>query len=135
MSCPGKEHVDAAKQVIRYLFSTTSKDYGITYSREASSSPHLFVHTRKSGTAVDDPRHTIPIRAANFRFYLHLILKTLDGNLTNFLRIHRAKSGATLMRYFKPVLNPKEKLLWIDRNIDFHFSRRSAIFSNGLRWS
>jgi len=47
----------------------------------------------------------------------------LDGNLTNFLRIHRAKSGATLMRYFKPVLNPKEKLLWIDRNIDFHFSR------------
>jgi len=54
MPCPGMEHVDAAKQVIRYLFST--KDYGITYSREASSSPHLFVHTRKSGTAVDDPK-------------------------------------------------------------------------------
>ena len=57
----------------------------------------------------------------NEGFYLHLILKTLDDNLTNFLRIHRAKSGATLMRYFKPVLNPKEKLLWIDRNIDLHF--------------
>ena len=52
MSCPGKAHVEAAKQVIRYLFST--KEYGITYSRSRGGSPHLYVKTRKSQIAVDD---------------------------------------------------------------------------------
>jgi len=53
MSCPGKEHIEAAKQVIRYLYGT--KSFGITYQRGVGGSPHLFVHTRKSSTAIDDP--------------------------------------------------------------------------------
>ena len=55
MACPAQEHVDAAKQVIRYLYGT--KDYGITYTRGASGTPHIaqdeaslqvFVHSRKT---------------------------------------------------------------------------------------
>ena len=52
MSCPGHDHVEAAQQVICYLFAT--KEYGITYSREAVGAPHLYVHTRKSSLAVED---------------------------------------------------------------------------------
>jgi hypothetical protein len=52
MSCPSEEHIEAAKQVIRYMYAT--KDYGITFSRRKSGAPHLYVHTRKSQTAVDD---------------------------------------------------------------------------------
>ena len=52
MSCPSEEHIEAAKQVIRYLYAT--KEYGITFSRRKSGAPHLYVHTRKSQTAVDD---------------------------------------------------------------------------------
>jgi hypothetical protein len=40
----------AAKQVIRYLYGT--KEFGIMYHRSAHGSPHAFVHTRKSSTAV-----------------------------------------------------------------------------------
>ena len=54
MACPGREHVQAAQQVIRYLYGT--KSFGITYKRGMGGSPHLYVHTRKSNTAVDDPR-------------------------------------------------------------------------------
>lgn len=50
MSCPGKEHIEAAKQVIRYLYGT--KEYGIMFSRSAQGSPHAYVHTLKSSTAV-----------------------------------------------------------------------------------
>jgi len=52
MSCPGKEHVEAAKQVIRYLYAT--KEFGITYSREKSGPPHMFVHAKKNKTATED---------------------------------------------------------------------------------
>jgi hypothetical protein len=34
------------------LFAT--KEYGITYSREAVGAPHLYVHARKSSLAVED---------------------------------------------------------------------------------
>jgi hypothetical protein len=50
MSCPGAEHVEAAKQVIRYLYGT--KEFGILYSRSARGAPHAFVHTRKGEVAV-----------------------------------------------------------------------------------
>ena len=50
MSCPGQEHIEAAKQVIRYLYGT--KEYGIMFSRSAQGSPHAYVHTLKSSTAV-----------------------------------------------------------------------------------
>ena len=53
MSCPGQDHVEATKQVIRYLFAT--KDYGITYSRGAVGAPHLYLHARKTSLAVEDP--------------------------------------------------------------------------------
>ena len=62
MSCPGKEHVEAAKQTIRYLYGT--KEWGITYSRGVGGSPHLahsansklnmYMHSRKSEIASDD---------------------------------------------------------------------------------
>jgi hypothetical protein len=62
MSCPGQHHVEAAKQVIYYLYAT--KDYGITYTKGKGGSPHVgslegvelqaFIHARKSSTAVDD---------------------------------------------------------------------------------
>jgi transposase InsO family protein len=62
MSCPGQAHVEAAKQVISYLFST--KQYGITYRKGRSGSPHheatseplvqAFVHSRKTSVATDD---------------------------------------------------------------------------------
>jgi hypothetical protein len=39
MSCPGQPHVEAAKQVISYLFAT--KDYGITYTKGKGGSPHV----------------------------------------------------------------------------------------------
>jgi hypothetical protein len=62
MSCPGQPHVEAAKQVIYYLYAT--KDYGITYTKGKGGSPHVgslegaelqaFIHARKSSTAVDD---------------------------------------------------------------------------------
>ena len=47
-SCPGIEHVEAVKQVIRYLLAT--KDDGITYSKFLGSSPHLPVATEGSLT-------------------------------------------------------------------------------------
>ena len=61
MSCPGQQHVDAAKQVILYLAST--KDYGITFTKGQGGSPHrksdgasmqVYLHSRKSSTATDD---------------------------------------------------------------------------------
>jgi len=52
MSCPGQDHVEAAQQVIRYLFAT--KEYGITYSRDAVGAPHVYLHSRKSSLAVED---------------------------------------------------------------------------------
>ena len=39
MACPGPEHVEAAKQVIKYLYAT--KEMGITYSKRKGGSPHL----------------------------------------------------------------------------------------------
>ena len=64
MSYPGAEHVEAAKRVIKYVYST--KDYGITYRRAGSNSPHkvaaqdlhAFVHTRKNQTAIDGSRES-----------------------------------------------------------------------------
>ena len=64
MSYPGAEHVKAAKRVIKYVYST--KDYGITYRRAGSNSPHkvaaqdlhAFVHTRKNQTAIDGSRES-----------------------------------------------------------------------------
>ena len=64
MSCPGKEHCEAAEQIVKYLYGT--KDYGITYTRNGKSAPHLekedgapliqtYVHSRKNATAVEDP--------------------------------------------------------------------------------
>ena len=64
MSCPGKEHCEAAEQIVKYLYGT--KDYGITYTRNGKSAPHLekeddmpliqtYVHSRKNKTAIDDP--------------------------------------------------------------------------------
>jgi hypothetical protein len=41
MSCPGEEHVEAAKQVIRYLYAT--KELGITFSKNASGAPHVYM--------------------------------------------------------------------------------------------
>jgi hypothetical protein len=63
MSCPGKDHVEAAQRTIRYLFAT--KDMGITFSQDGSASPHLsssdpsslpqlYIHTRKTSAAVDN---------------------------------------------------------------------------------
>ena len=63
MACPGKEHIDVAKQTIKYLYGT--KDWGITYTRGIGGSPHLaekatgprmaaFIHSRKSDAAADD---------------------------------------------------------------------------------
>jgi hypothetical protein len=65
MSCPSKEAVEAAQQVIRYAFGT--KDYGITYTRGQGGSPHLsdgvevsplavYLHSRKNEVAVDDTK-------------------------------------------------------------------------------
>ena len=61
MSCPGQDHVRAAKRVIGYLFRT--KDYGIRYSRtdqlESQGAPHchdfprVYVHCTKSNKAVE----------------------------------------------------------------------------------
>ena len=64
MSCPGKEHCDAAAQIVRYLYGT--KEYGITYRRDGKSAPHLdkddkmppiqtYVHSRKNAVAIEDP--------------------------------------------------------------------------------
>jgi len=64
MSCPGKEHCDAAEQIVRYLYGT--KEYGITYRRDGKSAPHLdkddkmppiqtYVHSRKNAVAIEDP--------------------------------------------------------------------------------
>ena len=39
MSCPAVKHVEAAKQVISYLYGT--KNLGITYTRNGASTPHL----------------------------------------------------------------------------------------------
>ena len=39
MSCFGDEHIEAAQQVIRYLYGT--RTWGITFSKHGSSSPHL----------------------------------------------------------------------------------------------
>ena len=52
MSCPGEDHVEAAQQVISYLYAT--KEHGITSSREAEGAPHLYLHARKSSLAVED---------------------------------------------------------------------------------
>ncbi len=51
-SCPGEEHVAAAKQVIRYLYAT--KDYGITYTRGKAGAPHMCMHALKNRAAVED---------------------------------------------------------------------------------
>ena len=64
MSCPGKEHCDAAEQIVRYLYGT--KEYGITYTRNGKSAPHLekddkmpsiqtYVHSKKNAAAIEDP--------------------------------------------------------------------------------
>ena len=64
MSCPGEEHCEAAKQIVKYLYGT--KDYGITYTRNGNSAPHLekeidapliqtYVHSRKNAAAIEDP--------------------------------------------------------------------------------
>ena len=50
MSCPGRAHVEAAKQCIRYLFAT--KDYGITYSKHLSGAPHVYMKA-KPGAATE----------------------------------------------------------------------------------
>jgi hypothetical protein len=62
MACPGVEHVEVAKQTIKYLYGT--KEWGITYTRGVGGSPHLavaadskvkvYVHSAKSATAADD---------------------------------------------------------------------------------
>ena len=62
MSCPGVEHVEVAKQTIKYLYGT--KEWGITYTRGVGGSPHLaaaadskvkvYVHSAKSATAAED---------------------------------------------------------------------------------
>ena len=39
-----------SKQVIRNMYGT--KEYGIVFSRSAQGSPHAYVHTLKSSTAV-----------------------------------------------------------------------------------
>lgn len=62
MSCPGVEHVKAAKRVIQYLYRT--KTHGLIYSRKKlphsvgaphlSEVPELYVHTRKSDVAQAD---------------------------------------------------------------------------------
>ena len=41
MSCPGEQHVAAAKQAIKYLYAT--KDHGITYTRGVHGAPHIFM--------------------------------------------------------------------------------------------
>jgi hypothetical protein len=51
MSCPGIEHVQAAKKVIQYLYST--KDHGITFSKSESGAPHVYFRG-KQGSACDD---------------------------------------------------------------------------------
>ena len=48
--------------------------------------------------------HTIPIRAVNFGFYLHLIPNTVNQDLTNLRRVYMPRSRATFNRNFKPVL-------------------------------
>jgi hypothetical protein len=57
MSCPGVEHVEACKQVIRYLFGT--KEFGIMFSRGARGAPHAFVHARKSSVAIANPAEDV----------------------------------------------------------------------------
>jgi hypothetical protein len=54
MSCPGRAHVEAAKQCIRYLFAT--KNYGITYSKHLSGAPHVFMKARPGGGTEADER-------------------------------------------------------------------------------
>jgi hypothetical protein len=49
MSCPATEHIEAAKQVIRYAYAT--KDFGITFNRRKAGAPHVFIRG-ESGTAV-----------------------------------------------------------------------------------
>jgi hypothetical protein len=51
MSCPGIEHVQAAKKVTQYLYST--KDHGITFSKSESGAPHVYFRG-KQGSACDD---------------------------------------------------------------------------------
>ena len=41
MSCPAIEHIEAAKQVIRYAYAT--KEYGITFTRGKSEAPHVYM--------------------------------------------------------------------------------------------
>jgi hypothetical protein len=65
MSCPSREAVQAAEQVIRYAYGT--KDFGITYTRGKGGSPHLsevevvahlsvYLHSRKNEIAVEDTK-------------------------------------------------------------------------------
>ena len=50
MSCPGEQHVAAAKQAIKYLYAT--KDHGITYTRGVHGAPHVFMRAQP-GDEVD----------------------------------------------------------------------------------
>ena len=63
MACPGRDHVEAAKQAIKYLYAT--KEMGITFTKSSRlGSPHLkyeydanlqtYVHSTKNKVAVDD---------------------------------------------------------------------------------
>ena len=62
MACPGRDHVEAAKQAIKYLYAT--KEKGITYTKASGGSPHLnyeydadlqtYVHAAKNKVAIDD---------------------------------------------------------------------------------
>jgi hypothetical protein len=50
MSCPGQEHIEAAMQVIGYLYGTN--EFGIMFCRSAQGSPHAYVHSHQSSTEV-----------------------------------------------------------------------------------
>lgn len=90
MSCPGVEHVKAAKRVIQYLYRT--KNYGLVYSRKKMShsvgAPHyseeleLFVHTRKNEGALD-----------NFYGDDQLLRSYCDADLAGDVETRRSTSG------------------------------------------
>jgi hypothetical protein len=54
MSCPGRAHVNAAKQCIRYLFAT--KDYGVMYSKYLSGAPHVYMKAQPGSATEADER-------------------------------------------------------------------------------
>jgi len=88
MAKPSREHCDAALQVLKYLNGT--RTHQLTYRRSSNSSPHIFVHTRKSQFTLDNDNPDDVSSPPLLRAYA-------DADLAGDLDTRRSTNGNAIM--------------------------------------